>query len=162
MALTEPQIRRYSRHILLPDVGGTGQARLLAATVVVDLDVWEPDAPDAPDELAALIAAATYLAAAGIGTLVLLGAGRIVREADIRASLALDASHVATWPVPPDPAAVAEMRKAACRQLSEWGLDEAAFVTGSALMIDGLPLRSPRFCCAAGAPAAGAAAAGCC
>jgi hypothetical protein len=42
---------------------------------------------------------------------------------------ALDASHVATWPVSPDPAAVAEMRKAACRQLSEWGLDEAAFVT---------------------------------
>ncbi|MFI9755318.1 SpoIIE family protein phosphatase [Streptomyces collinus] len=42
---------------------------------------------------------------------------------------ALDASHVATWPVPPDPAAVAEMRKAACRQLSDWGLDEAAFVT---------------------------------
>ncbi|MFF6952730.1 SpoIIE family protein phosphatase [Streptomyces iakyrus] len=42
---------------------------------------------------------------------------------------ALDASHVATWPVTQDPAAVAEMRKAACRQLSEWGLDEAAFVT---------------------------------
>ncbi|MZF86084.1 SpoIIE family protein phosphatase [Streptomyces sp. SID5643] len=42
---------------------------------------------------------------------------------------ALDASHVATWPVTPDPAAVADMRKAACRQLSEWGLDEAAFVT---------------------------------
>ncbi len=42
---------------------------------------------------------------------------------------ALDASHVATWPVPPDPAAVAETRKAACRQLSEWGLEEAVFVT---------------------------------
>ncbi|CAM5746121.1 hypothetical protein STAFG_4762 [Streptomyces afghaniensis 772] len=42
---------------------------------------------------------------------------------------ALDASHVATWPVSPDPAAVAEVRKAACRQLSEWGLDDAVFVT---------------------------------
>ncbi|MEU9312988.1 SpoIIE family protein phosphatase [Streptomyces sp. NPDC048256] len=42
---------------------------------------------------------------------------------------ALDASHVATWPVPPDPAMVAEARKNASRQLSEWGLDEAAFVT---------------------------------
>ncbi|MEU1852428.1 SpoIIE family protein phosphatase [Streptomyces sp. NPDC019990] len=42
---------------------------------------------------------------------------------------ALDASHVATWPVSPDPAAVAETRKDACRQLSEWGLDDAVFVT---------------------------------
>jgi adenylyltransferase/sulfurtransferase len=94
VALTEPQIRRYSRHVLLPDVGGTGQARLLAATVIVDLDVREPDAPDAGAELAALVAAATYLAAAGIGTLVLAGADRIVRESDIRASIALDPSHV--------------------------------------------------------------------
>ncbi|MFH8499798.1 SpoIIE family protein phosphatase [Streptomyces coeruleorubidus] len=42
---------------------------------------------------------------------------------------ALDASHVATWRVSPDPAAVAEVRKAACRQLSEWGLDDAVYVT---------------------------------
>ncbi|WP_405764248.1 SpoIIE family protein phosphatase [Streptomyces sp. NBC_00080] len=42
---------------------------------------------------------------------------------------ALDASHVATWQVPPDPAMVADARKNASRQLSEWGLDEAAFVT---------------------------------
>ena len=61
MALSEAQIRRYSRHILLPDVGGTGQARLLAATVSIDLSAGTP----------AAIAAATYLAAAGIGTLVL-------------------------------------------------------------------------------------------
>jgi hypothetical protein len=61
MALTEPQIRRYSRHVLLPDVGGTGQSRLLAATVLVDLAVDTP----------AATVAATYLAAAGVGTLVL-------------------------------------------------------------------------------------------
>ncbi|MFF7760632.1 SpoIIE family protein phosphatase [Streptomyces griseorubiginosus] len=42
---------------------------------------------------------------------------------------ALDEAHVATWDVPPDPAAVAETRKNATRQLSAWGLDEAAFVT---------------------------------
>ena len=42
---------------------------------------------------------------------------------------ALDASHVATWQLSPDPAAVAEARKNACRQLSEWGLDDAEFVT---------------------------------
>lgn len=64
MTLREDQIRRYSRHILLPDVGGTGQARLLAATVPIDL------AADRP----AAIVAATYLAAAGVGTLILSGA----------------------------------------------------------------------------------------
>ncbi|KOG37242.1 SpoIIE family protein phosphatase [Streptomyces resistomycificus] len=42
---------------------------------------------------------------------------------------ALDASRVATWQLPPDPAAVAGARKAASRQLSEWGLDDAVFVT---------------------------------
>ncbi|MFJ8026791.1 SpoIIE family protein phosphatase [Streptomyces sp. NPDC096311] len=42
---------------------------------------------------------------------------------------ALDASHVATWQVEPDPAAVAEVRKAAVRQVEEWGLTDAVFVT---------------------------------
>ena len=42
---------------------------------------------------------------------------------------ALDAAHVATWDVPPDPSAVAETRRNTRRQLAAWGLDEAAFVT---------------------------------
>ncbi|MBA4863874.1 SpoIIE family protein phosphatase [Streptomyces sp. PSKA54] len=42
---------------------------------------------------------------------------------------ALGANQVATWDVPPDPAAVAETRRRACRQLADWGLDEAVFVT---------------------------------
>ena len=32
---TEDEIRRYSRHILLQDVGGTGQAKLKSARVLV-------------------------------------------------------------------------------------------------------------------------------
>lgn len=32
---TEDQIRRYARHITLPEVGGTGQARLMQASVLV-------------------------------------------------------------------------------------------------------------------------------
>lgn len=78
MPLSEAQIRRYSRHILLPDVGGTGQARLLAATVAIDLSTDPP----------AAIAAATYLAAAGLGTLVLTGGGA-VSETDLRTGIAL-------------------------------------------------------------------------
>jgi adenylyltransferase/sulfurtransferase len=35
MDFSEDQIRRYSRHILLPEVGGVGQERLLAAKVLV-------------------------------------------------------------------------------------------------------------------------------
>jgi hypothetical protein len=58
--LREDQIKRYARHILLPDVGGVGQERLLAATVVVD-----------PRD-AAERAAFDYLVAAGVGTIALI------------------------------------------------------------------------------------------
>ncbi|UUU32373.1 SpoIIE family protein phosphatase [Streptomyces sp. CA-210063] len=42
---------------------------------------------------------------------------------------ALDADHVASWDVTPDPSAVAEARKNALCQLEIWGLNDAAFVT---------------------------------
>ncbi|MGE0221659.1 MAG: ThiF family adenylyltransferase [Acetobacteraceae bacterium] len=54
---TEDEIRRYSRHILLQEVGGTGQAKLKAARVLV-LGAGGLGSP--------LI---LYLAAAGIGTI---------------------------------------------------------------------------------------------
>lgn len=68
MSLREDQIRRYSRHVLLPDVGGRGQQRLLAGAVRVAVG---------PGRIAELVAL-TYLAAAGVGTLVVEGdsAGR--------------------------------------------------------------------------------------
>jgi len=55
--LTEAQIERYSRQIVLPEVGGGGQERLLAARVVL--------AGDGP----AAEAAATFLGRAGVGAL---------------------------------------------------------------------------------------------
>jgi len=58
----EDQVRRYARHVLLPDVGGVGQRALLAATVRVDAT-----------QHAGRIAA-TYLAAGGVGTVVATGA----------------------------------------------------------------------------------------
>jgi hypothetical protein len=54
------QIRRYARHVLLPDVGGVGQARLLASTVAID--------PRDPAERIAF----DYCAASGVGTIALL------------------------------------------------------------------------------------------
>ncbi|MFI0448921.1 SpoIIE family protein phosphatase [Actinomadura sp. 6N118] len=42
---------------------------------------------------------------------------------------ALDSERVATWGVPADPARVADARKQATKQLTDWGLDDSAFVT---------------------------------
>lgn len=69
VALRGDQIRRYARHVLLPDVGGRGQERLLAATVAVDLHGGP-----------AAVAAVAYLAAAGVGRIALAGDGPVTAE----------------------------------------------------------------------------------
>lgn len=58
--LTEAEIQRYSRHILLPEVGGTGQVRLKAASVLI-VGAGGLGSP-----------VACYLAAAGVGRLVII------------------------------------------------------------------------------------------
>ena len=57
MGFTEEQINRYARHILLPEVGGIGQEKLLASKVLV-VGAGGLGSP--------LI---LYLAAAGVGTI---------------------------------------------------------------------------------------------
>lgn len=54
---TEEQIRRYSRHIILPEVGGKGQKRLLASKALI-VGAGGLGSP-----------AGLYLAAAGVGTI---------------------------------------------------------------------------------------------
>jgi molybdopterin-synthase adenylyltransferase len=62
---TEEEIRRYSRHILLQDVGGTGQARLKSARVLV-VGAGGLGSP-----------LALYLAAAGVGTIGIVDHDRV-------------------------------------------------------------------------------------
>ena len=63
--LTEPQIRRYARHIVLAEIGGIGQSRLIAARVLV-VGAGGLGAP-----------LLQYLAAAGIGTLGVIDHDRV-------------------------------------------------------------------------------------
>jgi hypothetical protein len=60
----DEQVRRYARHILLPDVGGLGQTALMVSAARVHID-GEPSASQI---------AATYLVAGGVGGLIVDGA----------------------------------------------------------------------------------------
>lgn len=75
MSLTEQDILRYARHIIMPEVGGRGQKRIKAASVLV------------AGLGAAGSAAALYLAAAGVGRLTLWDPAELT-EADLTQAIA--------------------------------------------------------------------------
>ena len=62
--MRDEHVRRYARHILLPDMGGLGQTALMTATARITIS----RTPTAD------LIAGTYLAAGGVGTLVVNGA----------------------------------------------------------------------------------------
>jgi hypothetical protein len=59
MTLTDAQIDRYSRQIIVPHIGGRGQERLLAARILLAGDARDIEAPLA------------YLVGAGVGSIML-------------------------------------------------------------------------------------------
>ena len=65
MSLTEEQIQRYSRNIILEQIGGKGQEKLLASKVLI-VGAGGLGSP-----------AALYLAAAGVGTIGLVDGDQV-------------------------------------------------------------------------------------
>ena len=63
--MRDEQVRRYARHILLPDVGGLGQTALMVASAKIELRESEPQAE---------LIATQYIAAGGVGKIVIRGA----------------------------------------------------------------------------------------
>lgn len=65
MNLTDEQVERYSRHIILPEVGGKGQIKLLESSVLI-VGAGGLGSP-----------VALYLAAAGVGTIGIIDADTV-------------------------------------------------------------------------------------
>ena len=72
MTLTDAQIDRYSRQIIVPHIGGRGQERLLAARMLLVGDARDIEAPLA------------YLVGAGVGTIRIKGAVTAVKISEMR------------------------------------------------------------------------------
>lgn len=96
--MRDDQVRRYARHLSLPDIGGLGQTALLVASAKIHLREREPEAE---------MIAASYLAAGGVGTLVAPSASDeqvaelAARGADTRVLAAGDGREVPLAPRPP-------------------------------------------------------------
>jgi adenylyltransferase/sulfurtransferase len=83
MSLTESQIERYSRHIILSDVGGKGQEKLLAGKVLL----VGAGGLGCPSGL--------YLAAAGVGTIGLMD-GDVVDLSNLQRQIAHTTADIGT------------------------------------------------------------------
>jgi molybdopterin-synthase adenylyltransferase len=81
VSLSDQDVNRFSRHIILPEVGGRGQKKLLGASVLV------------AGLAASGSAAALYLAAAGVGALTLWDPG-LVSPRDLEGAVAHDWSRI--------------------------------------------------------------------
>lgn len=120
--MRDEHVRRYSRHILLPDVGGLGQTALMVARARLELRDCEPEAE---------LIAATYLVAGGVGTLVIRGA--------TAGQLAQLAAHGPDTTLVPDPPTTdAAERELALQPRPAWWPSAAGDATALAFWRGGL------------------------
>ena len=143
MPLSESQIQRYARHILLPEVGGVGQEKLLAAEVRVrgERDVTE--------------LAGNYLSAAGVRVDAHSGPGLELQVGDRGVTVRADGTQLTvvsshcnacrgspSGPLPLESGSIAAALAAseALRLILEIGPDARAWrITGAKLAHDALP-----------------------
>lgn len=95
-AFTDEQLNRYSRHLLLPEVGEKGQAKLLQGRVLL-LGAGGLGSP-----------AALYLAAAGVGTLGIID-GDVVDESNLQRQVLHGRSQVGVPKVESGAARIADL-----------------------------------------------------
>ncbi|MBO6938766.1 MAG: molybdopterin-synthase adenylyltransferase MoeB [Deltaproteobacteria bacterium] len=95
-AFTDEQLNRYSRHLLLPEVGEKGQAKLLQGRVLL-LGAGGLGSP-----------AALYLAAAGVGTLGVID-GDVVDESNLQRQVLHGRSQVGKSKVQSGAARIADL-----------------------------------------------------
>jgi sulfur-carrier protein adenylyltransferase/sulfurtransferase len=95
-AFTDAQLERYSRHLLLPEVGESGQAKLLQGRVLL-LGAGGLGSP-----------AALYLAAAGVGTLGVVD-GDVVDESNLQRQVLHGRSQVGVSKVQSGAARIADL-----------------------------------------------------
>jgi adenylyltransferase/sulfurtransferase len=135
MDLTEPEIQRYARHILLREVGGTGQAKIKAAKVLI-VGAGGLGSP-----------LGLYLAAAGVGVVGLVDAD-VVELSNLQRQVAHTTDRVG---VPKVVSAAAAMRAVnplvdvVCHEVRLDAGNVAALIAGYDIICDGTDNFSTRF-----------------
>jgi len=109
MLLNDAQIERYSRQLILPEVGSAGQQRLQRASVLVT-------------RCAAGAVATRYLVAAGVGRLLILTGDQDAKGAWGHLSPPIEALNPETTVTPITPATVSHF---ACNVIIDGSHDDA-------------------------------------
>ncbi|HET9147744.1 MAG TPA: molybdopterin-synthase adenylyltransferase MoeB [Acetobacteraceae bacterium] len=135
MNFSEAEIARYSRHILLKEVGGTGQARLRAASVLI-IGAGGLGSP-----------AGLYLAAAGVGRIGIVDDDRI-ELSNLQRQIAHSTARLGAHKADSEAQAIAELNPHVTVDVHRMRLDAgnaAALVGGYDIVCDGSDNFATRF-----------------
>jgi molybdopterin/thiamine biosynthesis adenylyltransferase len=135
MEFSEAEIGRYSRHILLREVGGTGQARLRAASVLI-IGAGGLGSP-----------AGLYLAAAGIGRIGIVDDDRL-ELSNLQRQIAHTTARLGTYKVESEAAAIAALNPEVTVEPHRLRLDAAnadALISAYDIVCDGSDNFATRF-----------------